>query len=109
MSNSNPIATPDLLIVNSSLGTDRLIITINPSNVATAQTRAIGTAYLLGNSKCHHIVANGYFLVISSNSTPANSTDTTANTPINALWSDGTYIYVKTGNTAVKRSALSTW
>lgn len=45
-------------------------------------------------------------IVLTDANTPANSS---ANTQFGQMWTDGTYLYVGTGNNTIKRVALSSF
>lgn len=49
----------------------------------------------------------GTYVIASDNTTPANSTDVPSGYPIGSIWSDGDYVYVVTGASAIKRAALT--
>jgi hypothetical protein len=52
---------------------------------------------------------SGNNLLSRYSSTPANSTDVPAGFSTGSIWSDGSYIYVVTGVSALKRVAIATW
>lgn len=64
-----------------------------------------------------NVVANAQFggtLTANSvtsrySSTPADATAVPSGFQIGAIWSDGSYIYVVTGASALKRVAIATW
>jgi hypothetical protein len=41
--------------------------------------------------------------------TPANATNVPTGFPTGTMWSDGSYLYIVTGASALKRVAIATW
>jgi hypothetical protein len=85
----------------------------NPKLVADGSDGVIVTS-AISNGDFRTPVANLFVntvmktinVVLSNNSTPANST---ANVVGGSIWSDGTYIYVAPSNNVIKRVALTSF
>lgn len=98
-----PSATPaaeDLLyVVDDPLGTP----TSKKSTVKTFLEANVVANVAFGGP------VKGTYLIASVNSTPANATAVPAGYPIGSIWSDGSYVYVVTGASQLKRAAIATW
>lgn len=100
-----------LTAITTVAAEDLFYIVDDPSGTPTGKR---GTAKVFLES---NVVANAQFggsvqapyLIATVNTTPANSTDVPSGYPIGSMWSDGTYIYVVTGASALKRVEITTW
>lgn len=87
------------------IGNDHIVVLSNvvinaTSNAITnSVTKIISYENLLANVRTSN-------LVLTYNTTPANST---VNTTAGSLWSDGSYIYYATSANTIKRVALSSF
>jgi len=76
-----------------------VVINATSNAITNSVTKIISYENLMANVRTSN-------LVLTYNSTPANST---ANTVAGALWSDGNYIYYSTSANTIKRVALSSF
>lgn len=87
------------------IGNDHIVVLSNTTLNATSNaiinctTKIISYDNLFANVKTSN-------LVLTYNTTPANST---VNTVAGSLWSDGSYIYYSTSANTIKRVALSSF
>lgn len=89
---TNPKST-DLLVLVANSGSNTEYVTVN--NFLTNSSANISSNVVSAN-----------VVIISGNTTPANST---ANTVKGSIWSDGTYLYVATANNVIKRVTLNSF
>lgn len=90
---------------------DLLYIVDDPSGSPTS--RKITTKQLLESNIAANAAFGGpvkaTYLITANTPTPANATNVPAGYPVGSIWSDGSYIYVVTGASAIKRVAIATW
>lgn len=101
----------ELVAATTAAAADLLYVVADPAGTPTSK-KITGKAFLESNIEANSSV-NGYsralYFVATGNTTPANSTAVPAGYPVNSMWSDGSYIYVVTGASTIKRVAISTW
>lgn len=107
----------DLTALTSATADDLLLIVDDPSGTPTS--KKITTKNFLESNATSNVVANGSLVItglalvnaitVAYTSTPANATNVPAGFTTGTIWSDGAYIYVVTGVSALKRVAIATW
>lgn len=100
------------LVAASAVSADDLIYVVDDPSGTPTSKKATAKVFLESNVAANvafagPVIAN--YVVATVNSTPANSTAVPSGYPIGSIWSDGSYIYVVTGASALKRVAISTW
>lgn len=97
---SEAIATANLQVVNVMATGDYVLVTLVTGNVGSNGFLVRNIS--MGNFFQQNVPALFSNLVISGNSTPANST-AFANVVQGQFWSDGNYLYYATANGVTKR------
>lgn len=95
---------------------DSIQLSAVPINTVQQTDSFLMVSNTSGNTVVQSFLANGFSnvtvtfggVIITANSTPANSTSTQNVTP-GLMWSDGQYLYVGCNNSTVKRVLLSTF
>ena len=109
MATSNKVSA--LTALTAAAAEDLLYIVDDPSGTATS--KKITTKAFLESNVAANVAFSGpvkaTYLVPTVNTTPANATNVPSGYPVGAMWSDGTYLYVVTGASALKRISISTW
>lgn len=100
-----------LTALTQAAGEDLLYIVDDPAGSPTS--KKITTKNFLESNVAANVAFAGplkaTFIGASVNSTPANSTNVPTGAQVGSWWTDGSYIYVVTGASAIKRVAISTW
>jgi hypothetical protein len=117
---SPSVSGDDLLIVVDMAGPTTVKVTVAnffssvaananfTANVSVNGTFTANTATLSGNvSSTKHLISNN--LIVTKNTTPANSTHAVVGTERGLIWTDGDYVYAQANATHYKRAALATW
>jgi len=109
MTTSNRVSA--LPALTQAAGEDLLYIVDDPTGSPTS--KKITTKNFLESNVQANVAFAGplkaTFIGASVNSTPANATNVPAGAQVGSWWMDGSYIYVVTGASAIKRVAISTW
>jgi hypothetical protein len=90
---------------------DLIYVVDDPAGTPTgkkATLKATIEANMVGNVAFANSVKTGY-IITTVTTTPANATDVPVGYPVGSTWSDGSFIYVVTGASALKRVAIATW
>lgn len=106
--------TPSLQTANAG---DLMYIVTDPTG--SPESNSITIKNIFESNVTANVVANGSLvvsqsvvgnvIVVNYDQTPANSTNVPSGFANNTLWSDGTYIYIVTSPTSLKRLLASTW
>lgn len=100
-----------LTALTQAAAEDLFYIVDDPSGTPTS--KKITTKNFLESNVAANVSFSGplkaTFIGTSVNSTPANATNVPAGAQVGSIWSDGSYIYVVTGASALKRVAIATW
>lgn len=91
---------------------DDLLYIVNDPGGTPASNKLTVKGFLESNVSANSVIAgrsqaNSFTATYAS--TPANATAVPSGFAVGTIWSDGSYIYVVTGASAIKRSAISTW
>ena len=101
----------ELTASSAVLADDLFYVVVDPSGTPTSkkislkgllESNAIANSAIAGRSQATAFTA-------TYTSTPASATAVPTGFPIGTIWSDGSYVYVVTGVSAIKRVAISTW
>jgi hypothetical protein len=104
---NNAVKTTDFVACTTPTSSDLIILVQNTAGNATTVSCTTNVFFNNTAANVSMNVATFATLAVTSNTTPANNTDT-ASRPTGSIWADGTYIYFYNG-TEIKRSALSTF
>jgi hypothetical protein len=107
----------ELPTVNTVSSNSLLYVVIDPNG--TPASHGISVQKYLESNVSSNLALNGSSVItgvssanastIRYSATPANSTAVPAGFANGTVWSDGSYLYVVTGPSALKRVAISTW
>ena len=102
---------------SSVLGTDIMYVVVDPGG--TPASRKVTVKALLESNATANVNVNGHItavnrviansFTVSYNTTPASASAVPSGFSNNTIWSDGSYLYVVTGASALKRVAIATW
>ena len=98
---TQPVAA-DILVITSNVSGNAVTMQLSVENLLSNSTQDITTDTLNAN------VVNTTSISVSTNVTPANSTDLRPGIIANMLWSDGNFVYYYDG-TSITRAALTTF
>jgi hypothetical protein len=99
---STPVKIDELAAANSVVANSRLLILQANTTANTVELKLANVTTFFSNVSSVK-VAN---LVLSTNSTPANSTITV---PQGTMWYDTNYLYIAVANNTLKRVALTSF
>ena len=107
----------DLVQAPAANASALLYLVLDPTGSPTSNS--ISVKGLLESNTTANLVANGSLvisgkalanvIVMAYSSTPANSTTVPVGFANNTMWSDGSYIYIVTSATQLKRVAIASW
>lgn len=107
----------DLDPLSAATADDLLYVVDDPGG--TPASMKITVKGLMESNATANLTANGSLVVsgkalvnvvtVAYSSTPGTSSAVPAGLGVGSMWSDGSYVYVVTGASALKRVAISTW
>ena len=106
-----------LTSLSAASADDLLLVVDDPAGTPTS--KKITVKGLLESNATSNVAVNGSLVAVGKavanvitvnySSTPANSTAVPSGFGTGSMWTDGSYIYVVTGASAIKRVAIATW